>query len=104
MLPRADAPTLQEALPPPPQHPAFVVLRHERVVEHAAVATLYRHTATGAELLSIVCDESEKVFGVALRTPSPDSTGVAHILEHSVLCGSAKYPSKEPCVWGWRRL
>ena len=41
---------------------------------------------------------SNKVFGITFRTPSPDSTGIAHILEHSVLCGSAKYPLKEPFI------
>ena len=43
------------------------------------------------------CREN-KCFGVSFRTPPTDSTGVAHILEHSVLCGSDKYPVKEPFV------
>ena len=53
---------------------------------------------TGAELLSLVNDDENKVFGVSFATPPRDSTGVAHILEHSVLCGSRKYPIKEPFV------
>ncbi len=53
---------------------------------------------TGAELLSLTNDDENKVFGVTFRTPPADSTGVAHILEHSVLCGSRKYPVKEPFV------
>ncbi|MGD8387809.1 MAG: insulinase family protein [Desulfobacteraceae bacterium] len=61
-------------------------------------ALLYRHTRTGAELLSLINDDENKVFGIAFRTPPSDSTGVAHILEHSVLCGSRKYPVKEPFV------
>jgi presequence protease len=53
---------------------------------------------TGAELLSLINDDDNKVFGITFRTPPKDSTGVAHILEHSVLCGSRKYPVKEPFV------
>jgi hypothetical protein len=68
------------------------------VAEYAAKATLYRHAATGAQLLSIELADENKVFGVSFRTPPADSTGVAHILEHSVLCGSRKYPVKEPFV------
>jgi presequence protease len=82
----------------PASHPAFVLVRSEVVEEHAAVASLYRHTATGAELLSVACGEGEKVFGAAFATPPTDDTGVAHILEHSVLCGSRRFPSKEPFV------
>ncbi|MBW1850304.1 MAG: insulinase family protein [Deltaproteobacteria bacterium] len=51
-----------------------------------------------AELLSLTTEDENKVFGVTFRTPPSDSTGVAHILEHSVLCGSRKYPVKEPFV------
>ncbi|HIC69580.1 MAG TPA: peptidase M16, partial [Candidatus Latescibacteria bacterium] len=61
-------------------------------------ASLYRHP-TGAKLMSLVNAEDEnKVFGINFRTPPTDSTGIAHILEHSVLCGSEKYPVKEPFV------
>jgi len=70
----------------------------QMVDEYAARAVMYRHAATGAELLSMSLADENKVFGVALRTPPGDSTGVAHILEHSVLCGSRKYPVKEPFV------
>src|SRR5262245_8428252 len=61
-------------------------------------ARLYRHKRTGAELLSLSNSDENKVFGITFRTPPSDSTGVAHILEHSVLCGSRKYPVKEPFV------
>ena len=61
-------------------------------------ASLYRHP-TGAKLMSLVNAEDEnKVFGINYRTAPTDSTGIAHILEHSVLCGSEKYPVKEPFV------
>jgi Zn-dependent M16 (insulinase) family peptidase len=76
----------------------FELLREQDIPELNARAQLYRHTKTGAELLSLQTDDENKVFGVTFRTPPSDSTGVAHILEHSVLCGSRKYPVKEPFV------
>ena len=82
----------------PPSHPAYELLRHTYISEHNAAATLYRHRETGAELMSVCCSEVEKVFGIAFRTPVSDSRGLPHILEHSVLCGSKKYPVKEPFV------
>lgn len=66
--------------------------------EYKARARLYRHKKSGAQLLSIENDDENKVFGVTFRTPPSDSTGVAHILEHAVLCGSRRYPVKEPFV------
>jgi Zn-dependent M16 (insulinase) family peptidase len=66
--------------------------------EYGAKCTLYRHKITGAELLSVENDDDNKVFGITFRTPPTDSTGVPHILEHSVLCGSRKYRTKEPFV------
>jgi Zn-dependent M16 (insulinase) family peptidase len=59
---------------------------------------LYRHKQTGAEVLSVVKDDDNKVFGITFRTPPEDSTGIPHILEHSVLCGSDKFPTKDPFV------
>ncbi len=79
-----------------PEH-QFELLRDEYIGELNAQARLYRHR-TGAELLSMANDDENKVFGINFRTPPSDSTGVAHILEHSVLCGSRKYPVKEPFV------
>lgn len=52
----------------------------------------------GAELISVVNSDENKTFGAVFRTPVSDSTGIPHILEHSVLCGSRKYPIKEPFV------
>lgn len=74
----------------------FELLRERRLPELASLARLYRHERTGAELLSILNDDENKVFAVSFRTPPADSTGVAHILEHSVLCGSRRYPVKAP--------
>jgi hypothetical protein len=80
-----------------PDH-GFILKWEKKIQELAAHAFFYVHEKTGAELLSIVNDDENKVFGVTFRTPPSDSTGVAHILEHSVLCGSRKYPVKEPFV------
>lgn len=79
-------------------HPAYEVLQKDLVSEYGAYCTLYRHKKSGAELLSVAVDDDNKVFGITLRTPPEDSTGVPHILEHSVLCGSRKYKTKDPFV------
>jgi hypothetical protein len=76
----------------------FELLRAQDIPEINTKAELYRHIKTGAELLSLMNEDENKVFGISFRTPPSDSTGVPHILEHSVLCGSRKYPSKEPFV------
>lgn len=68
------------------------------VQEIASQADVYVHDKTGARILSMRNEDENKVFGISFRTPPSDSTGVAHILEHSVLCGSRKYPVKEPFV------
>jgi Zn-dependent M16 (insulinase) family peptidase len=80
------------------EHPAFELVREQHIAEISSLAKLYRHVKTGAEVLSLINDDENKVFGVTLKTPPEDSTGVAHILEHSVLCGSRKYPVKKPFV------
>jgi hypothetical protein len=79
-------------------HPAFELIRDEHIAEANSQALLFRHKKTGAEVLSLVNDDENKVFGITFKTPPDDSTGVAHILEHSVLCGSRKYPVKKPFV------
>jgi hypothetical protein len=76
----------------------FELIFEREIRELKGLVRFYRHIPTGAEVLSIINEDDNKVFGICLRTPPPDSTGVAHILEHSVLCGSRKYPVKEPFV------
>ncbi len=63
----------------------------------------YRHKVTGAKHYHIASDNSENVFMVALRTIPQDSTGVAHILEHTSLCGSDRYPVRDPFFMMTRR-
>src|SRR6185295_15450637 len=76
----------------------FELVREQAIPELNTTARHYRHVKTGAELLSLLNDDENKVFGVTFATPPTDSTGVAHILEHAVLCGSRKYPVKKPFV------
>eukprot|EP00980_Cylindrotheca_fusiformis_P030927 scaffold25645_cov206-Cylindrotheca_fusiformis.AAC.2 len=80
------------------EHPAYEIINKDMVEEYGAATTLYRHKKSGAELLSVSTDDDNKVFGITFRTPPEDSTGVPHILEHSVLCGSRKYTTKDPFV------
>lgn len=79
-------------------HPAFELIDERNIQEINSLARRYRHRNSGAELLSLINGDENKVFGIAFATPSEDSTGIAHVLEHSVLCGSRKYPLKEPFV------
>ncbi len=74
----------------------FELIRELDIHELNTHARWFRHVETGAELISMENDDENKVFAVTFRTPPHDSTGVAHILEHSVLNGSRKYPVKAP--------
>ncbi len=76
----------------------FVLVQQRALSEVGGTASLWRHEFTGAELLSVCNSDANKCFGVTFRTPPDTSTGVPHILEHSVLCGSEKYPVHEPFV------
>ncbi|KAL4196966.1 hypothetical protein AMTRI_Chr04g248910 [Amborella trichopoda] len=76
----------------------FEKVSEQLIEECKSKAILYKHKKTGAEVISVVNDDENKVFGIVFRTPPKDSTGIPHILEHSVLCGSRKYPLKEPFV------
>ena len=77
---------------------AFELIAERELSELNSIGRLYRHIPTGAQFLSIINDDENKVFSINFRTTPQDSTGVAHILEHSVLCGSEKYPVKEPFI------
>jgi len=76
----------------------FEEIRRTQIAEINSEARIYRHAKTGAELLSLINDDENKVFGITFRTPPADSTGIAHILEHCVLCGSQKFPVKDPFI------
>ena len=76
----------------------FKVLQAQFVDEISSQAYIMEHIKSGARLLYLANDDDNKVFSISFRTPPADDTGVAHILEHSSLCGSRKYPLKEPFV------
>lgn len=77
---------------------AYRVLEEKEVMEMKSEATILEHRKTGARIFLLSNDDDNKVFCIGFRTPPVDSTGVPHILEHSVLCGSDKYPVKDPFV------
>jgi len=84
-------------------HPAFEWLRSQRIPTLNVVMEEYRHKVTGAQYFHLASDDVENVFLVALRTVPMDSKGVAHILEHTVLCGSERYPVRDPFFMMIRR-
>src|SRR5690554_5698176 len=84
-------------------HSSFEFLRSQRIDALQLRVEEYRHKVTGAQHIHMAADNEENVFLVALRTVPQDSTGVAHILEHTVLCGSEKYPVRDPFFMMVRR-
>lgn len=78
--------------------PQYELVEHHYVEEMASDGYLLRHKRTGARVFLLENTDSNKVFNIAFRTVPGDSTGVAHIIEHTVLCGSQKYPVKDPFV------
>lgn len=76
----------------------FVVLESEELSEIDGVAYTLAHEKSGAKLLYLQNDDVNKAFSISFKTPPSNDTGVFHILEHSVLCGSRKFPVKEPFV------
>ena len=77
-------------------HSAFECLRVVELPHLQATFAEYRHRVTGARHLHLAADNPENVFLVAFKTMPEDSRGVAHILEHTALCGSEKYPVRDP--------
>jgi Zn-dependent M16 (insulinase) family peptidase len=84
-------------------HPSFEALRNEHIDSLKLNVEQYRHRATGAVHYHLASDNTENVFLVALRTVPEGSTGVAHILEHTALCGSERYPVRDPFFMMLRR-
>ena len=84
-------------------HPAFVWQRSEFIASLNLTVEEYQHWETGAMHYHLASENNENVFLVALRTVPMDSTGVAHILEHTSLCGSKKYPVRDPFFMMIRR-
>ncbi|XP_054717808.1 presequence protease, mitochondrial-like [Uloborus diversus] len=74
----------------------YSVQKVESIPELCLTATLLEHKATGVSHLHLGCDDTNNLFGVSLKTIPRDSTGVPHILEHLALCGSQKFPCRDP--------
>lgn len=77
---------------------AYTILEKKEIKELNSIGYLMKHDKTGAKIVLMENDDNNKVFCVGFRTPPKDSTGVAHIIEHSVLCGSDKFPVKDPFI------
>ena len=77
---------------------AYEVIEKRQIADINSMTYLCRHKKTGARVALVSNDDENKVFYIGFRTPPKDSTGVAHILEHSVLCGSREFPVKDPFV------
>lgn len=77
---------------------AYEVMQQENLSDLKSKGYLLKHKKSGARVLLMENDDDNKVFAVGFRTPPSDSTGVPHIMEHSVLCGSRDFPVKDPFV------
>ncbi len=77
---------------------AYELIQKEAMPELNATGYLLRHKKTKAKVALMENDDENKVFTIGFRTPPSDSTGVPHIMEHSVLCGSEEFPVKDPFV------
>ncbi len=78
--------------------PDYELVYEEELRDSRSQGVMLRHKKSGARICVLSNDDENKVFSVGFRTPPQDSTGVAHIIEHTVLCGSEKYPLKDPFV------
>lgn len=87
----------------PVVHPSFEPVQQTHIQSLNIDINEYRHKKTGTPHFHLAADNPENVFLVGLRTIPTDSTGVAHILEHTVLCGSEKYPVRDPFFMMIRR-
>lgn len=80
------------------KHEAYELVEKRRMEDINSTGYLLKHKKTGARVALVENEDENKVFYVGFRTPPKNSTGVAHILEHSVLCGSKEFPIKDPFI------
>ncbi|CAL3963212.1 unnamed protein product [Diplocarpon coronariae] len=85
-----------ELLKPGQQLHGFTLLRSKHVPELELSALHLQHDKTGADYLHVAREDKNNVFSIGFKTNPPDDTGVPHILEHTALCGSEKYPIRDP--------
>lgn len=77
---------------------SYELIKEEDLVDLNSLGLLFKHKKTGARVAIITNDDDNKVFSIGFRTPPFNSTGVPHIIEHSVLCGSKEFPAKDPFI------
>ncbi len=77
---------------------AYEVMLQKELKDLKSEGILLKHKKSGARVLLVSNDDENKVFTIGFRTPVDNSTGVPHIIEHTVLCGSDKFPAKDPFV------
>ena len=77
---------------------AYELVKEQQLNDINSIGYIVRHKKSGARLALISNDDDNKVFYIGFKTPPTDETGVPHIIEHSVLCGSEKFPLKDPFV------
>lgn len=77
---------------------AYEILKTENLTDIQSTGYILRHKKSGARVAVISNTDENKVFYIGFRTPPEDETGVPHIIEHTVLCGSQKFPVKDPFV------
>lgn len=77
---------------------AYQIMEKRKISDLNSDGYILQHKKTGAVIMLLLNDDENKVFYIGFRTPPKDSTGVAHILEHSVLCGSKNFPVKDPFI------
>ncbi len=77
---------------------SYTIIKKEQVEDLSSMAYLLKHNKSGARVFLLSNDDENKVFSIGFKTPPADDSGLPHILEHSVLCGSKKYPAKDPFV------
>ena len=76
----------------------YEVIKDYYMEDMQSQAALLKHKKSGAMFVLLSNDDDNKVFNIGFRTPVTDNTGVPHIIEHTVLCGSKKYPVKDPFI------
>ena len=77
---------------------SYTLIESREVNDIQGTASIYKHNETGATVVTLKCDDPNKTITIGFRTPVNNSKGIPHILEHSVLEGSKKYPLKDPFV------
>jgi hypothetical protein len=88
----------RSALKPGDSYAGFHVLSVKEVPEYRSAGIHLKHTATGCRVYHLVNDDEENLFSFGFKTPPPNNTGVSHIIEHSVLSGSERFPVKDPFI------